>query len=99
MMVDNTNLKKEMITMQKFTFTVDIVSDSGLDTESVNASLLATVAGVGTMEAVHPAKVSPLAEQGYKVWAKRVAGVSLATPKVKKTKPVAAAVETETVGA
>lgn len=87
--------------MQKFTFTVDIVSDTGLDTESVNASLLATVAGIGTMEAVHPAKVSPLAEQGYKVWAKRVAGVSLATPKAKKAKPVAvaAAVETETVGA
>lgn len=84
--------------MQKFTFTVDIASDSSFDTEAVRANLLAAVAGIGTIEAVHLVKVSPLAEQGYKVWAKRVAGVSLATPKVKKAKVVKAEVA-ETVEA
>lgn len=74
--------------MQKFTFTVDIVSDSFVDTDAVRASLLATVVGVGKIEAVHSAKVSTLAEQGLKVWAKRVAGVSLATPKIKKATKV-----------
>lgn len=69
--------------MHKFSFTVDIVTDSpaGLDTDGVRRSLLSAVAGMGTIEAVHPVKVTPLAEQGYKVWAKRVAGVSLAAPK------------------
>jgi hypothetical protein len=84
--------------MQKFTFTVDIASDVAIDTDAVSANLLATVAGIGTIEAVHPVKVSPLAEQGYKVWAKRVAGVSLATPKIKKVKVVKAEVA-ETVEA
>lgn len=70
--------------MQKFSFTVDIVSDVSVDTDAVRSSLLATVDGLGTIEAVHPVKVTPLAEQGYKVWAKRVAGVSLATPKPAK---------------
>jgi len=69
--------------MNKFSFTVDIVTDnpSGVDVDAVRQTLLASVEGMGTLEAVHPAKVFTLAEQGYKVWAKRVAGVSLATPK------------------
>ena len=72
--------------MQKYTFVVDIVSDSDIDANSVRVTLLDTVDGIGTISAVHAPKVEPLKEQGYKVWAKRVAGVSLATPKVKKVK-------------
>ena len=69
--------------MHKFSFTVDIVTDSpsSVEPQAIRESLLATVSGMGTIEAVHDAKVTPLAEQGYKVWAKRVAGVSLAAPK------------------
>lgn len=85
--------------MQKFSFTVDIVTDSpvGIDADAVRGSLLASVDGLGTISAVHPVKVESLKEQGYKVWAKRVAGVSLATPKVKKVK--APKVETVTAEA
>lgn len=74
--------------MQKFSFVVDIVTDSpvGIDTDAVRGTLLASVDGIGTIAAVHPVKSESLKEQGYKVWAKRVAGVSLATPKVKKAK-------------
>ncbi len=75
--------------MQKFTFVVDVVTDSpvGIDTNAVRGTLLAAIDGIGTIAAVHPVKSESLKEQGYKVWAKRVAGVSLATPKVKKVKP------------
>jgi hypothetical protein len=72
--------------MQKFTFVVDVVTDSGLDAASVRSSLRSVVEGVGTIAAVHPVKVEDMKEQGYKVWAKRVAGVSLAAPKAKKVK-------------
>lgn len=74
--------------MQKFTFVVDIVTDSpvGIEPNAVRGTLLAAVDGIGTISAVHPVKTETLKEQGYKVWAKRVAGVSLATPKVKKPK-------------
>ena len=84
--------------MQKFTFVVDVVSDSpvGIDTDAVRATLLASVHGIGTISAVHPVKSESLKEQGYKVWAKRVAGVSLATPKVKKVKPVKVEAEVAT---
>lgn len=87
--------------MQKFTFTVDIVTDSptGINVESVRDSLAAAIDGVGNMSAVHgKVKSETLAEQGLKVWAKRVAGVSLATPKTKKPKAVKAEVA-ETVEA
>lgn len=70
--------------MQKFSFTVDIVTDSpvGVDVEAVRGSLQSAVTGLGTISAVHSkVKAETLAEQGYKVWAKRVAGVSLAAPK------------------
>lgn len=82
--------------MQKFSFTVDIVTDSpvGIDPSAVRGSLLAAVDGIGTIAAVHPVKSETLKEQGYKVWAKRVAGVSLATPKVKKAKAPKAEVAT-----
>ena len=62
--------------MQKFSFTVDIVSDSAVDTDAVRGSLLAAIDGMGTFEAVHPVKVTELAEQGYKVWRARVTGVT-----------------------
>lgn len=84
--------------MQKFTFVVDIVTDSpvGIDTDGVRGSLLAAVHGIGTIAAVHGVKSESLKEQGYKVWAKRVAGVSLATPKAKKVKVAEAEVATAT---
>jgi len=87
--------------MQKFSFTVDIVTDSpvGIDANAVRGTLLASVDGIGTISAVHPVKSETLKEQGYKVWAKRVAGVSLATPKVKKVKPVKVEAEVATATA
>jgi hypothetical protein len=85
--------------MQKFSFTVDIVSDATIDTDAVRGTLLAAVDGLGTISAVHPVKSESLKEQGYKVWAKRVAGVSLATPKVKKVKPVKVEAEVATATA
>ena len=82
-MVDNTNLKG--FTMQKFSFTVDIVTDSpvGIEPQAVRDTLLAAVDGIGTIAAVHPAKVESLKEQGFKVWRARVAGVK----EPKKVKP------------
>ena len=86
--------------MHKFSFTVDILTDPpvGIDTDAVRGSLAAAVDGIGSIHAVHrQVKSETLKEQGYKVWAKRVAGISLATPKVKKVK--APKVEAETVTA
>lgn len=88
--------------MQKFSFTVDIVTDSpvGIDVDAVRGSLSAAVDGIGSIHAVHrQVKSEALKEQGYKVWAKRVAGVSLATPKVKKVKAPKVEAETATVEA
>lgn len=88
--------------MQKFSFTVDIVTDSpvGIDVDAVRGSLSAAVDGIGSIHAVHrQVKSEALKEQGYKVWAKRVAGVSLATPKVKKAKAPKVEAETATVEA
>jgi len=99
-MVDNTNLNKESI-MQKFSFTVDIVTDepAGIDTEAVRGTLLATVDGIGTIAAVHAAEVSPLKEQGFKVWRARVAGIK-EPKKAKPAKPAKVeAVETVTAQA
>jgi hypothetical protein len=97
-MVDNTNLKMEIITMQKFTFVVDIVTDSpvAVDVAAVRGTLLASVDGIGNIAAVHPVKIETLKEQGFKVWRARVAGVK----EPKKVKPPKAAkVEQETVSA
>lgn len=83
--------------MQKYTFVVDVVSDSAIDANTVRASLLETVDGIGTIAAVHPAKVESLKEQGFKVWRARVAGVK-EPPKAKapKAKKVEAEVATAT---
>lgn len=82
--------------MQKFSFTVDIVTDSpaGIDTDAVRGSLLATVDGIGSLAAVHrQVKSETLKEQGFKVWRARVAGIKEA-PKPKAPKaPKAAKVE------
>jgi hypothetical protein len=93
-------ITKEMI-MQKFSFTVDIVTDSpvGVDVEGVRGSLLAAIDGIGTLCAVHGVKTEVMKEQGYKVWAKRVAGVSLATPKPPKAPKAPKAEVAETVEA
>lgn len=75
--------------MQKFSFTVDIVTDSpvGIDTNAVRGTLLAAVDGIGNIAAVHPVKSESLKEQGFKVWRARVAGVKepkkVKAPKVK----------------
>jgi hypothetical protein len=80
--------------MQKFTFTVDIVTDSpaGIDVDGVRGSLLSSVHGIGTYAAVKAHESETLTDQGLKVWAKRCAGISLATPKAPKAKKVKAEV-------
>lgn len=81
--------------MQKFSFTVDIVTDSpvGIDTDAVRGTLLAAVDGIGSIAAVHPVDVTPLKEQGFKVWRARVAGVK-EPKKVKAPKAKVEAVAT-----
>ena len=89
----NTNLKLEII-MQKFTFTVDIVTDSpvGIDVDAIRGTLSAAVDGIGSIHAVHrQVKSETLKEQGFKVWRARVAGIKEA-PKVKVPKAVKAEV-------
>lgn len=79
--------------MQKFTFTVDVVNDGGVNVDRVRDLLLGAVDGCGQYTAVKSLGGEELSDQGLKVWAKRCAGISLATPKVKKVKaeaPVAA---------
>lgn len=78
--------------MKKFTFVVDIVTDgdTNVDIATVRRSLLESVDGMGSIAAVHPAKVEPLKEQGFKVWRARVAGIK----EPKKVKPPKAPKET-----
>ena len=72
--------------MKKFTFTVELVGES-VDVDTVAGILSNAVDGVATYHAVDAAPAFTLTEQGLKVWAKRKAGVSLASPKpVKKAK-------------
>lgn len=82
--------------MQKFSFVVDIVTDSpvGIDVDAIRGSLLATVDGLGSIAAVHrQVKTEALKEQGFKVWRARVAGIKEAPkPKVSKPKAVKAEV-------
>jgi len=84
--------------MQKFTFVVDIVTDSpaGIEPSAVRGTILAAVDGIGNIAAVHPVKSETLKEQGFKVWRARVAGIKEA-PKPKKAK--APKVEAEVVTA
>lgn len=83
--------------MQKFTFVVDIVTDSpvGIEPSAVAGTLLAAVDGIGNLAAVHPVKVTALKEQGFKVWRARVAGITeeSVNPKPVKAEKVAAEVE------
>jgi hypothetical protein len=67
--------------MNKFTFVVDIVTDSpaGIEPSAVADTILASVDGIGNMAAVHPVKVTALKEQGFKVWRARVAGITEAS--------------------
>jgi hypothetical protein len=82
------------IIMNKFTFTVDIVTDSpvGIDTATIRTLLANAVDGIGSIAAVHnTVKAEVLKEQGFKVWRARVAGIKEApkakAPKAPKTKP------------
>jgi hypothetical protein len=88
--------------MQKFTFTVDVVTDApnGVDTQTVRQMLLSAVDGIGSYSAVKAHEGESLTDQGLKVWAKRCAGISLATPKpIKAPKaPKAEAVSAVVVG-
>lgn len=85
-MIDLPTVTKEM-NMNKFTFTVDVVTDSpvSFDTQSVRQILLSAVDGIGSYAAVKAHDGESLTDQGLKVWAKRCAGISLATPKPVKT--------------
>jgi hypothetical protein len=83
--------------MNKFTFVVDIVTDSpaGIEPSAVADTILASVDGIGNMAAVHPVKVTALKEQGFKVWRARVAGITeeSVNPKPVKAEKVEAEVE------
>jgi len=79
--------------MKKFTFRVDVVSDSSVDISSVRKILADSVDGIGNYTAATATGTEDLTDQGLKVFAKRVLGISLATPKVKKAKSVAETVE------
>lgn len=72
--------------MKKFTFTVDVVTDSQVSVDAVRKALLESVHGIGTYSAAKAHDAETLTDQGLKVWAKRCAGISLATPKAKKVK-------------
>lgn len=87
--------------MQKFTFTVDVVTDwqSGVDTNTVRQMLLSAVDGIGSYSAVKAHDGETLTDQGLKVWAKRCAGISLATPKPVKAPKAKKAETAETVEA
>lgn len=76
--------------MKKFSFRVDIVNDGNVDVESVRDAILGVIDGEGKYFATTFTGDEVLSDQGLKVWAKRVAGLSLATPKVKAPKAVKA---------
>lgn len=85
--------------MQKYTFTVEIVSENdSVNVDSVVGLLGETARGVvgSTYSAVNCDKIAEMEVQGLKVWAKRRGGFSLATPKAPKTPKVK---ETESVEA
>ena len=88
----------EMITMQKFAFSVDIVATE-LDRDSVVESLTAALndALPGDVHAnVKAGEVKSFSEQGYKVWRARTTGVTAeqagdsANPKKSKKETVEA---------
>lgn len=79
--------------MKKFTFRVDVLSDSFVDVDGVRQTLSEAVNGLGAYTAATSTGTEDLTDQGLKVFAKRVLGISLATPKAKKVKPVAETVE------
>ena len=78
--------------MQKYTFTVEIVSEGldQVDVVDVRQRLSKAVRGVHgrTYDAVNIDDITDLGTQGLKVWAKRRMGVSLANPKPPKKKKV-----------
>jgi hypothetical protein len=79
--------------MNKFTFTVELVHDS-LDCDTIVSMLNRAVDGVAEYTSVDHTDTKTLSEQGFKVWAKRKVGISLAAPKpAKKPKQVAETVE------
>lgn len=87
--------------MQKFTFVVDIVTDSpvGIEPSAVAGTLLASVDGIGNLAAVHPVKVTALKEQGFKVWRARVAGITEESVNPKPVKAEKAVAEVEIASA
>ena len=86
--------------MNKFSFTVDIITDnpSTVLPSEVATLIGQTIDGIGNYHAVKFNNVVyDLTEQGLKVWAKRCGGFSLA--KVKAPKVKAEVQEPATVGA
>ena len=77
--------------MQKYTFTVEVVSDNHqVDPVDVARRLADSIRGVygNTYDAVNLDDISEIGTQGLKVWAKRRMGVSLANPKPPKKEKV-----------
>ena len=88
--------------MNKFSFTVEIVTDQPATvTPSEVATLIRqTIDGIGNYHAVKFNSNDELTEQGLKVWAKRCGGFSLAKPVAVKVPKVKVEVqEPATVGA
>jgi hypothetical protein len=69
--------------MQKFTFTVELVSND-IDELTVCGLLKAAVDSLATYDCVSHTGTKALTEQGLKVWAKRKCNISLAQPKPEK---------------
>ncbi len=67
--------------MQKFTFTVEMVHDSAVDTNTILDTLNSAIDGISEYHSVDYDGHIVLSEQGLKVWAKRKIGLSLAAPK------------------
>ena len=85
--------------MKKYTFVLDVVTDGSLDTDSIVQTLIANVENDGIYAAVKPVKVSPLKEQGFKVWRARVAGITEESVNPKPVKAKKATPEVEVASA
>jgi hypothetical protein len=72
--------------MKKFSFKVDLVCEVGdVDVGEVRGLILDAIQDQGDHRAVVFAELDEdMSEHGMKVWSKRVAGISLATPKPPK---------------
>lgn len=83
--------------MKVATFSVQLAVGQGFDADTVQKELAEVAARHGgKLSACVDPKVSDFADNGFKIWAKRICGVSLAAPRA-KVAPLTAEV-LETVG-